>query len=104
MAELQARSEAFIAGTTQGTVDQLLKCLTTRVLEAELALCQKPIDRIDVYSRALKYAKGVEKVNDIRFKAGRISVQDVKEGEFVRLDIEIKLLEAKEEAAKPERK
>jgi hypothetical protein len=55
-------------------------------------------------TRALPFAKGLEEVSRIRLDRGRIPVQDVKKAQFVRLDIEIKLLEAKEEAAKARRK
>jgi hypothetical protein len=102
--ELQSRIAAFTAGTAQGTVDILLKCLTTRVLEAQLDLCQTPDDRVTVYQWAVGIAKVIEDINQTRFKAGRISIYDLEEARFAHLDLQIKLLEAKDQASKQKRK
>jgi hypothetical protein len=103
--EVKAYSQAEIEGPiSSGFNERLLHCNTTRVLEAELALCQTPEDRVSAYSRALVCAKVLEGLNKIRFNATRVPIHDVQQAQFVRLGIEIKLLEAKEEAAKGQRK
>jgi hypothetical protein len=102
--ELKAAADAFRNGTLDGPPADLWKCFTDRHLEAELALCKTPDDRVSTYSRALPFAKGLEELSRIRFNTGRAPIQDVKKAQFTRLDIEIKLLEAKDEAAKTRRK
>jgi hypothetical protein len=103
--ELKSWDEGWRNGPITGGVNEkLLECYLTRVLEAELALCQRPEDRVSVYSRAIAFAKANETLCKVRFNSGRVPLQDVKKAQFVRLGIEIKLLEAKEEAAKAQHK
>jgi hypothetical protein len=96
--ELQARTEAFAAGIQE--VHQFVSCLVNRVVESELALCRTPQDRVTTYARAAKFASGVETILDMRFKAGRVPIQDLEAVRAIRLEFQVKLLLAKEMAAK----
>jgi RNA polymerase sigma factor (sigma-70 family) len=97
--ELLARLQAFGAGTTQGTIDVLLGCITHRLLPAELALSNRLGDKLNAYERSLVILKWIEAVEEIRFRAGRVPVQDLEQICVERLSAEIKLLEMKQ--AKP---
>jgi len=98
--ELNARLEAFAAGTVTGTLDVLTDCLTRQVLPAELALTDQGADHVATLERATAAAAYVEKVNRTRYDSGRIPVQDFDHTRFVHLDLQVRLLEGKKTAAK----
>jgi RNA polymerase sigma factor (sigma-70 family) len=91
--ELTARMAAFVTGTTQGTIDILLECVTKHYLVAELSLSDRPKDRLTAYTRSLAILKFIEAVNQERFNSGRITIQDLEQSRFERLSLEIKMLE-----------
>src|SRR5947209_697035 len=100
--ELSTRLEAFLPGTTGTTIDILFDCMNKRLLPAELALSDRPADKLAAYKRSLAVRKWVEWVNDLRYQAGRISIQDLQHSRFERLNVEIKLLEGKPASDKAE--
>jgi hypothetical protein len=92
--EFITRLDGFEAGTTRGTIDLLLACVTKRLLPAELALSDRPADKLTACLRALTILKRVESVNETRYNAGRISIQDLEQSRCERLMMEVKVLEA----------
>jgi len=76
----------------------LLECITKHLLVAELALSDRPRDQHVAYKRALSILNLVESVNNHRFRAGRIPIQDLEQTRFERLIMEIKVVEAKRAA------
>jgi hypothetical protein len=99
--EAPARLSWFEAGAQQGSVDSLHECITKRLLPAELALSGQPADQLAAYEHALAILKWIELVNDTRFQAGRIPIQDLMQSRLDRLAIEIKVMEAKRAAQEP---
>lgn len=99
--ESGARLEGFQAGTAQGTIDILLECTTKRLLAADIALSERPADHLAAYGRALVVLKFTEWVNETRFRAGRIPIQDLLQTRFERLSVEIKILETKRATLAP---
>jgi hypothetical protein len=90
------RLNAFAAGTTQGTIDLMIASVRDRLLPAEMALTAGRLsDKEAAYNRALIILGWVDRVNEIRFDAGRIPAQDREQSRFERLSLEIKLLEIK---------
>jgi hypothetical protein len=67
-----------------------------RVLDAELAVGEKPADRAAAWERYWTWAKVVETVNEARYQAGRVPVRDLMEARTLRLDAEVHWAEARE--------
>src|SRR5205823_8210525 len=99
MKELQARFGLFTAGSARGTIDILLSGIR-RGGESERALSNRPADQVRAYERELILNRFVEMVNEVRFNAGQIPTQDVEQSKYYRLDVEIKLLQAKAQAGR----
>jgi hypothetical protein len=72
-----------------------LACVTERFLAAELALTERAEDKLAAYDRALAILKWIELVNDSVFRAGHWMIQDLEQSRSERLNMEIKVLEAK---------
>jgi hypothetical protein len=89
MLQVQAREETI----------ELVFDFFQRAAESELALCDKPEDRIPIYTQLLAYAKVVEGVNKSRFVAGRLAPQDYEHSRYLRADAAIRLIEAKRKLA-----
>jgi hypothetical protein len=100
--ELTARFEAFYAGTQMGTIDSMIDTITKRLVPAELALSDRPADKVVAHQRALTYLKIMELVNETRYQAGRISPQDLEQTRFERLMMQVKHLEAKRSLEAPQ--
>jgi hypothetical protein len=97
---LHWRLESFNAGVNvrpDGSTGQerLLACVTERFLAAELALTERAEDKLAAYDRALAILKWIELVNDSVFRAGHWMIQDLEQSRSERLNMEIKVLEAK---------
>ena len=95
VAELQARSKALESGN--GTVEDIFGA-ARKVLRSELALSDKPADRIAVREKYLELERAAEKVATIRFQAGKLSDADLAAARYSRLDAEVQLLKAKRKA------
>jgi RNA polymerase sigma factor (sigma-70 family) len=86
--EVDARTKEFQAG--RGTLDVMLGGYR-RLLEAQLATADKQEDKITALRAYFERAKEAEHVNQERFNAGLILVQDLAEPKYYRLDAEIRL-------------
>jgi RNA polymerase sigma factor (sigma-70 family) len=90
--EVWGRNQEFLAG--RGTLDILIGA-SRRLLVAEQELSANRAEEIAALERHFKLMKQVQEVNDERFRAGRIPMQDWKESEYYLLDAEIQLERAK---------
>jgi hypothetical protein len=98
----QARAWEYLAG--RGTLDILLQA-ARHVLDAELALSDKPVDRAAAWERYWTRAKVFELVNEMKYRSGRLSLADRMQTRYARLDAEIGWAEARagqEKAGIPE--
>jgi hypothetical protein len=93
--ETKGRFMQLLAG--KATSETLADC-GRRLLRSELELCDKPADRVKVREKWLTLAKEVERVQKLRYDAGRIDVAEMAQAEFNRLDAEIELLREKKAA------
>jgi hypothetical protein len=94
--ELTARLQGFVTGAAQETIDVLADCITKRLLPAELALSDRPAEKVTAYERSLSILKGMESVQEARYRGGRISIRDLEQARFERLGMEVKVLEVKQ--------
>jgi RNA polymerase sigma factor (sigma-70 family) len=90
--EMDARRKEFEAG--RGTLDIMLGA-SRRLLQAEVESSQKRPDQIAAYEAHLKRMKEAEELNQARFNAGRIMVQDLAQSTYYRVEAEIWLERAK---------
>jgi RNA polymerase sigma factor (sigma-70 family) len=90
--EMIARMKQHLAG--RGTLDFLLDT-SQRLRKAELELCIQKSDRLLVLENQVQIMKKIVELNQERFNAGRITVDDLKVAEFYLLDAEIDLERAK---------
>jgi hypothetical protein len=90
--------DSFLAGvrTIDGIFDALLK--------AELDLATAHQDRIRILEKLVESAALSEKLAETGFKQHRIGTLDYELAKYNHIDAQIKLLEAKQEAAKAGRK
>jgi RNA polymerase sigma factor (sigma-70 family) len=93
--EFFARNQEFLAG--RGTQEHLYQA-ARRLLAAEEELADK--SRVTILANHLKRMAAIEKVNKERFDAGRIAVQDYRAAQYWRLEAEIWLERALQEAKK----
>jgi RNA polymerase sigma factor (sigma-70 family) len=90
--EVESRWHEYVAG--RGTLDILLGS-SRRLLEAELALSNNKADHVAAWESHWQRMNQVYLINLGRYNAGRISVQDLKEAEYYRIDAEIGVERAK---------
>jgi hypothetical protein len=90
--EVSARFMEFMTG--RGTLDIFISS-TRRLLDAERELSGKRDAQIAAMEKQLRLLKEAEKVNQARYDAGRITVQDLAQIKYNRLDAEIALERAK---------
>ncbi|HLJ96096.1 MAG TPA: RNA polymerase sigma factor [Gemmataceae bacterium] len=90
--ELKARYREFCAG--RGTLDILFGA-SRRLLEAERDLTPRKADQVAAWETHLQRMQDIYAINLARFEAGRISIQDLAQADFYRLDAEIGLEDAK---------
>jgi hypothetical protein len=91
-----SREGEFLAG--RGTLDIMLG-VSRKLLEAEVAIVDDAPGRRAAYERHWIRAKRAEEVNQVRYDAGRIPIQDLLESRYARLEAGLGLLQA----GKPER-
>jgi hypothetical protein len=90
--EYRDRWAEFMAG--RGTLDLLLDA-SRRWLDAELAVLAKPAERAAAWERYWARSQSIERINEGRYQAGRLSVADRMQSCYVRLDAEIGWAEAR---------
>src|SRR5262249_2269685 len=90
--EFANRNQEFLAG--RGTLDILFGA-GKRLLQAQQELSNKKEDQISALEAYLKLTKDIEEVNQARFDAGRITIADLAESKYYRLEAEIWLERAK---------
>jgi hypothetical protein len=90
--EWDARHKEFLAG--RGTQDITLSS-AKRLLNAQLEVSSTRAERLAAYEEYLERMKEYEKINNARFGAGRIPIQDKAQADYERLDAEIRLERAK---------
>jgi RNA polymerase sigma factor (sigma-70 family) len=88
----KARHEQFLAG--RGTLDILFEA-SKRLLEAERELSDKKADQIAALEAYFKLMKEIEEVNQARYDAGRVGIDDLAQSKYYRLEAEIWLERAK---------
>jgi hypothetical protein len=90
--EVEARGREYAAG--RGTLDIFLGA-SRRLLAAELDLSAKGSDHVAAWRSHLLRMQGIYEINLRRYNDGRISVQDLAQPNYYRLDAEIGLERAK---------
>lgn len=96
--ELEHRFDLFKAGSVRGgTISELIDA-QKRLLEARLALSPNEIDQMRAQETMVIQARTVEAVSKSRFDAGQLLPQEYERSRYHRLDMEIKLLQAKAQA------
>jgi hypothetical protein len=86
--------EAFKAGTTNGTIELLLESCIGRA-DAELALLDLPSDRVAALQRIATLAAAADAVNELRFKQGRITNQELVSTHQILATCQLAVLDAK---------
>jgi hypothetical protein len=99
VAEVSARYQEFMNG--RGTIEILFGA-AQRLLHAELDLLE-PTNQVQAWENHHKLLKEIFQVQDERFKAQRIPIQDVKQAEFYMLDAELHIENLKHHATAPRR-
>src|SRR5262249_5779770 len=77
--EADRRCKEFVAG--RGMLDFFLAS-SQRLLKAELELSTQKADQLAALATHLRLLKKVHAMNQVRFEAGRIKLEDVKQTEF----------------------
>jgi hypothetical protein len=90
--ECQGRWQDFLVG--RGTLDIMLGC-SGRLRDAERELSPRKADQIAALEAHWKRVQKVKGINQARFDAGQIAIQDLAESQYFRLDAEIQLERAK---------
>src|SRR5207245_2937344 len=72
-----------------------------RWLSADLAMSNKPEDRLAAYERHWEAMRLIEDFNRARYQAGRIAIQDYLETVYARVDAELQWNRARAAKAKP---
>jgi hypothetical protein len=90
--ECDARWQDFLAG--RGTLDIFLGS-SQRLCTAERDLSLKKADQVAALEGHWKRMQKVEEINQARFNAARIAVQELAQSRYFRLDAEIQLARAR---------
>ena len=90
--ELEARMQQFEAG--KGTLDFLIGA-SKRLVLAELDATDKKPEQISALKTHLERMKKVQDIDQGRYDAGRISIEDLSQSKYYRLEAEIWLERAK---------
>jgi RNA polymerase sigma factor (sigma-70 family) len=90
--EADARWQQYNAG--QGTLDIVLGS-SRRLLEAEQLLNKEKANQLAALEHHLKRMKEAEAINQTRFDAGRIPIQDLAQSRYYRIQAELWLEQAK---------
>jgi outer membrane protein TolC len=91
--EAEGRRQVYREGES-GTLNDLASS-SLRLLEAERELSDQKADQIAALENHWQRMKELEEINQERFKAGRVSVMDLSQARFYRLQAEIWLERAK---------
>jgi hypothetical protein len=91
--EWDARHREFLAG--RGTQDILFNS-AKRLLNSQLEVSATKAERLAAHEEHLERMKEYKQVNDARFNAGRIPIQDKAQADYECLDAEIRLERAKQ--------
>jgi hypothetical protein len=86
--EFESRFKEFLAG--RGTLD-ILQEVSRQWQDADLALAKDSRSRIAAFERHWEATRLIEVVNEARYQAERIPIQDNKQSVAARLDAEIRL-------------
>lgn len=86
--QAKARMQEFVAG--RGTLDIAFESLRS-LLKAELDLSETKEDRIKARERYLEYMEVIRKINRVRFDTGKISIADMAQTDYNRVEAEIDL-------------
>jgi RNA polymerase sigma factor (sigma-70 family) len=89
---VNARYQEFVAG--RGTLDILLRYSEKR-LEAELEQTDKKEEQLAALKKHLELMQEIEKINQARFDAGRVSIADLAASQLARIEAELRLARAK---------
>jgi hypothetical protein len=88
----RGRWQEFLAGRC--SLDGLLPS-ARQVLDAGLPLNDRAADRIALLAQFAELARDVEKVAQARHQAGQIPITEAAQARYLRLDAEIRLLQAR---------
>jgi hypothetical protein len=96
---LQNRWELFVAGATDPATGLPVSFNAVwqageRMVEAECALSNKPVDRLAIYEKDWEAKYLTEKIAEGMWRVCRVSTSSLARSRFDRLDAEIRLLEA----------
>jgi outer membrane protein TolC len=94
----QASTKDYLAG--RGTLDLVLE-QAKQLLTSELQLTDVPREQASALEKHLQLAQYIEKVCKVRYEAGKLSSADYERARYFRLDTEIQLLRAKQQAESP---
>jgi hypothetical protein len=95
VAEMAARYTEFLAGRTP--MEDFV-AVARRLVHSGVELSDKPADQLAFREQFLELAKEVERAQQARHEAGRISVADLESARYLRLDAEVEVLKAKRKA------
>jgi hypothetical protein len=90
--EFQERYDKYRAGAPDTTLDLLLEA-AEHDTDAELVLCDKPSERVGVWSRRWEFAWEAERIVTAKYRVGRASLADLMQTRADRLSAEIRLAE-----------
>jgi len=89
----KARLDVAIKGFESAETVHEIGVWSQRIMTSELSLCQSIDDRIAALEKQLKRTEKLEKMVIEGFKCANYTVGELREAEFFRLDIQIKLAE-----------
>ncbi len=92
-----SRMKEFMAG--RGTLDFLIGS-ALRLLDSERALATSDAEQIAALERHWQRIRLMDRINQYRYEAGRIPIQDYSESRYYRLQAEMWLIEALRKANK----
>ncbi len=95
--EVEARLKEFLAG--RGTLDILLGT-SQDWLEAQRAVLREPANQLAALERHWMLAKQIDHVNQVRYLAGRIPIQDYLQSRHDRLEAQIQVTHARAQQGK----
>jgi hypothetical protein len=99
--EAQARWQEYLAGRCD--VDAL-SAVSRRVLDAGAPLNDKAADRVAFFAQYAELARDMDRVARARHEAGKIPISQAAHARYMRLDAEIRLIQARREAARAKAK
>ncbi len=91
------RYKEFLAG--RGTLDFLIES-DGRLLEAERENARDATEHLAALEKYWLHMKVIEEINQARYDAGRVAIQDLAQSQDYRLEAEIWLLQAREKMKK----